>query len=153
MYYSALVLMRLHHNKPSLYFLAASALLYAGSLINNSFCVAGKCNGWPGYGVLIFGAIPLVSSPANLTWLANPLLFLSWKYTFRLKTKQSIACASVALLLAASFLLFRNVVTNEGGTAAPITGYALGYWLWLASMSCSLLAALSLRKRPANVNR
>jgi hypothetical protein len=43
--------------------------------------------------------------------------------------------------MGASFLLAQNVITNEAGIPFPITGYRIGYWLWLGSMATTCVWA------------
>ncbi len=54
-----------------------------------------------------------------------------------------MALSLAALAIAASFMLAKTVVSNEGGVPMDIVGYATGYWLWLASMVVALMAALA----------
>jgi len=44
-------------------------------------------------------------------------------------------------MFAAAFLLMGTVVTNEGGVPSRITGFKIGYWLWLGSMVAAWAAA------------
>jgi len=51
--------------------------------------------------------------------------------------------------LAASFSFSRKwggVEVDEGGAAYPVTGYGVGYWLWLVSMMCAFIASLKSSK-------
>jgi len=73
---------------------------------------------------------------ASVTWLANPLLILTY---FLLTTKPKFAFITGvwSFVIALSFLFFRDIMVDEAGHFAKITGYGIGYWLWL----CSALAA------------
>ncbi|MGJ4953958.1 hypothetical protein [Bradyrhizobium sp. HKCCYLS20291] len=119
-----------------------SILLYAACLPCESFCVDGRCSGWPSWSVLVFGFWPL--SLANLTWTANPILIVAW--TFGLAKIDAILTAVLsasALMIGASFLLANSVITNEAGIPNSITGYGTGYWLWLASMMTTCIWAFA----------
>jgi hypothetical protein len=112
------------------------------SLTQEAFCVDGNCSGWPGYGILAFGALGLVTfHPANLTWIANPLLFIAWGLLWAGNGMGALKSSAVALLIALFFLLMPSVVVSEGGMPGRITGLRLGYFLWLASMGTAMVAA------------
>jgi len=130
-----------------------SILLYAVSLTQKAFCSGGDCYdsvmlalvGALGVPIAIFGS----GSMACITWVANPLLVFAWLTLYRSKIKTALLFSLAASLIAASFLLFKTIPTDEGGTPHPITGYGIGYWLWL-SACCSMMlgsAGLYLRKR------
>jgi hypothetical protein len=82
----------------------------------------------PGWAELLFGWMS-----ASLAWLANPCLFIAWVFALRRQTFIAAGLALFATGLALSFLLVDEMIVNEGGGTAKITGYGLGYWLWLAS--------------------
>jgi hypothetical protein len=85
----------------------------------------------PGWGEFALGWISLFSG--TVAWLGNPLLIASWITLFRGKIKWAAGLAFVALLFMLSFLLNKRIVDSEAGTSARISGYGLGYWLWLSS--------------------
>jgi hypothetical protein len=122
--------------------LAFSVVLFLACLPFDSFCINGSCSGWPSWGVLAFGFLGISASPANMIWIANPLLITSWLATFRRWTLFPLLLGGSALVLALTFLFAKTAVTNEGGIPFPITGYRTGYWLWLASMTMACIAAL-----------
>jgi hypothetical protein len=122
--------------------LALSFVVYIACLPWEAFCVRELCHEWPAWTILLSGALLVNSSYANIAWLANPVLFAAWWAIFKRKAAAALVLSFAALALAASFLLAGEVVTNEAGFARPITGYRIGYWLWLASMALACLAAL-----------
>ena len=81
-------------------------------------------------------------SPPAFTWLANPMIFFSWRYWLHNKTSLSLILSLGATMLSVCFLFFEDVVLGEGGGGENITGYKLGYWLWLSSMGVMLLGNL-----------
>lgn len=121
--------------------LALSIAVYLASLFPDSFCIGDSCSDWPGWGILLIGWMAVLFSPANATWIANPLVFASWFALFLRFRRLSLALAGVACAVALSFLLFDEVQSSEGGRLRPITGTALGYWLWVVSMALAGLAA------------
>jgi hypothetical protein len=74
-----------------------------------------------------------------MTWLANPVLFLSWIAVLRSSREVSIYLSLAALALSAMFLLARTVVGEKG--PLDITCVGRGYWLWLASTVAVGIAA------------
>jgi hypothetical protein len=120
--------------------LGLSVLLYLLCLPLDAFC-ASACQ--PSYSILISGPFGLLASLTNWTWLANPVLFGAWvALAFGAKTVSealefaalALALSVLALLIAISFLLQREVIMNEAGIPNPIRAYGIGYWVWLSSM-------------------
>jgi hypothetical protein len=114
---------------------ALSILLYLLCLPLDAFCVSGKCSAWPGYGILLFGPLGLLASTTNWTWLANPVLFVAWIMHFLGARILSAGLSSAAFVIALCFLFQREIMTNEAGILFPITGYRIGYWIWLSSIA------------------
>jgi len=113
----------------------------------DSFCVSGRCGDWPSWSVLLLGWLETLSirdvGPfVAVSWYANGLLFLSWAGFWMQNRRWSAICGAGAAAASLSFLLGKNVVSNEGGVAAPITGVAAGYWLWVGSALLALLSGL-----------
>jgi len=109
-------------------FLVCSIGLFVTSLTQPAFS-AGNWVETPGWFAVLFGIFAL--SGAGLSWLANPLLILSW-LTFAEK-KVSFLFSLLAVIAGSSFLLFTQIIVNEAGGYGPITDRHLGYWLWLSS--------------------
>ena len=122
--------------------------------------VYGSINGVPGFELLAIGWIGLVfffmavaANPlgvpgfilsGTLAWLANPLLWLSWGFVLRKKTRYAGALAVAALLFMLSTFFMKTL--PQGDTASvPIVGYGPGYWLWLGSAVIILAGAFALR--------
>jgi hypothetical protein len=131
-------------NKVSSKFISKVALtvslgLFVFALTQRCFCTERDC-GEPGEGaaILFSGSFGFFLSWSNLTWLANPLLLTSWIVINR-NPKLSFTTSLLATIISGSFLLFLNVIDDEAGNYDRITGYELGYWLWVSS-SLSMLA-------------
>ena len=125
--------------------LMLSVILFAASLTQEAFCVSGICSDWPGWSILLFGAL------GHASWFANPLLGFSWLATLFSRRLPALILALAALALAGSFLFETAVVINEAGMSNPVTGLREGYWLWLASMAMASLAAFFARKMPVKL--
>ncbi|WHO38200.1 hypothetical protein PMI04_016800 [Sphingobium sp. AP49] len=114
------------------YFKWASVALFVACLPLPGVCTAGHCG--LGISYLVFGSIGFLAGWANLSWLANPILLLSWKYGRRRNGLVGLSSAFVALLFASIPLMVSDIVTNEGGVATGIEGFGVGYWLWMAAI-------------------
>lgn len=125
--------------------LLLSVILFAASLTQDAFCVSGICSDWPGWSILLFGAL------GHTSWFANPLLAASWIAALFARRLPALVLSLAALGLAGSFLFETTVVTNEAGMANPVTGLREGYWLWLASMGFGVVAAVFARKAPVKL--
>jgi hypothetical protein len=122
-----------------------SVILFAASLTQDAFCVSGICSDWPGWSILLFGAL------GHTSWFANPLLAASWIAALFARRLPALILSLAALALAGSFLFETSVITNEAGMANPVTGLREGYWLWLASMGFGVIAAAFARKAPVRL--
>ncbi|MFN4017290.1 MAG: hypothetical protein ACK4JB_18260 [Reyranella sp.] len=125
--------------------LLLSTILFAASLTQDAFCVSGICSDWPGWSILLFGAL------GHTSWFANPLLAASWIAALFARRLPALVLSLAALGLAGSFLFETSVITNEAGMANPVTGLREGYWLWLASMGFGVVAAAFARKAPVKL--
>jgi Na+/proline symporter len=125
----------------------SSVVLYLACLPLPGLCVDHYC-GNRGIGIVAIGWLGLwginASNPVNAAWLANPLLFVSWILLFWKRATIIARIVSGAALLAGALLLFADTIGpfNEGSGGNHITGYPLGYWLWLTSMLCAFIAAI-----------
>jgi hypothetical protein len=135
---------------PARVVLLVALVVYAACLPFDAFCVDGKCSDWPGWSILAFGWVYTGSTDANTVWLANPLLLLAWILVLLNKRMAAILFSLGALGLAFTFLAHESVITNEAGLAGAITGVKGGYWLWIASMVVTLVAALLIRPPQAD---
>jgi len=94
--------------------------------------------------ILLTGLFGLSVGGACLTWLANPLLLVSW-ITYQKYPKISLATSLLAMIVGLSFLTFKEIIINEAGHFGQITGYALGYWFWILSILLLVLGNIYLR--------
>ena len=115
--------------------LIISITFIIASFTQKSYCTTSHCA--DSLAVFISGVLGFYLSWAGSTWLANPLLIVSW-ITINRKPKLSWITSALAAILSLSFLLFNQIMDNEGGFYSQIMSYKLGYWLWVAS-SLSML--------------
>lgn len=106
--------------------------LFAASLTQDCFFIDRPSNprAWSlGIVALLLGWMSGV--PA---WFANPALFATWATIWIRQIRWfPLITAAVALIFSASFLTCTELITNEAGGKENVTGYGLGYWLWLSS--------------------
>lgn len=123
-----------------------SVILFAASLTQDAFCVSGICSDWPGWSILLFGALSGTTS-----WFANPLLLAAWVAALFARRVPALILSLAALGLGASFMFETSVITNEAGMSNPVTGLREGYALWLASMAMTTVAAFFARPVPVKL--
>jgi hypothetical protein len=117
-------------------FLVVSIGLLLGSFTQQCYCTTNRCA--DSVAVFIFGIFGFFFSWAGVTWLANPLLIVSW-LTIKRNSKFSFIASLVATIISMSFLLFNKIMDNEGGYLDEIKGYKLGYWLWVGSCASTCI--------------
>src|SRR5215467_8175517 len=127
--------------------LYVSIMSYLTCMAFHGLCVHGSsCS--RGVEILAFGWLGVFyGHSTNLTWLANPLLFNAWALILLRKRRAAIIGSIAAFVGGFLFLVFSNmdgVEVDEGGGDYPVTGYGVGYWLWLVSMICAFIASLRL---------
>lgn len=139
--------------------LVLSVALYVACLPRSAISLVGpRCSDWTGWEILLLGwlgiywlGMELSFSPANMTWLANPVLFMAWMALYR-KRNLRARCLSIIALLIGVFIFFDPKVNTPasldlsyrvtGEPPCQIAGYGIGYWLWLASMATACVAGL-----------
>ncbi|TSD67157.1 hypothetical protein FFF34_007110 [Inquilinus sp. KBS0705] len=111
-----------------------SIAIFAVALIMPCFDTRAE-DGDTGQGLLclISGAFGFFSSFTGFIWVANPALLFSWIY-IRKDSWLSLSASSIALFIGLLFLKCTEMTVNEGGGTSYITGYRIGYWIWLSSM-------------------
>ncbi len=118
-------------NKINPAILYSSILIFGISLFQDCFCTIGCVNSFL---ALLFGFFGITTGGiANLCWLANPLLFMSWKVFYK-DTKSSFIFSLLASVISFMFLFATEVAVDEGGSPRQIDSLEIGYWLWLSSI-------------------
>jgi hypothetical protein len=125
-----------------------SILLFALSLTQRGFYTDRDAgDGWqPSIAILLTGCLGVCTGiPA---WLANPAVIASWiLMQNRTKRRMAVICAAGSILIALTFLMQKKILVDEAGNDATITGYGLGYWMWIASMAVSLIGCIAMVMR------
>ena len=93
------------------------------------------------FGLISFLLGWLNVSWSGISWLANPLLILSYIFLFK-SEKWAIGFSLLALGFSLSFLFVDNILVNEAGHTGKITGYLSGYWFWVASICVVFIASI-----------
>jgi hypothetical protein len=112
----------------------ASIALFVVCLTQDGFYIEGpNPRAWAsGFYLFLLGWLGLLSG--TIAWFANPLLISAWVLFWLRRYWIALALGVAALFCALSFLNVDTVVVSEAPTFAKVTGYGLGYWLWIASM-------------------
>ncbi|NRA92462.1 MAG: hypothetical protein HRU26_07205 [Psychroserpens sp.] len=113
-------------NKSHIYYYI-SVLLFLISLTQNAFFLDHE-DGQQGYVILILGFYAVFDT--GISWLANFLIIFSW--IFRNK-KASFYYSLSALVLGISFVFVDEVIKGTYNAYEKVTGYDIGYYLWLLS--------------------
>lgn len=123
-------------------FTSLSIILLLISFSQKAYCVDGNC-GENGSGLICFilGIFSLIVSLSGISWLMNPLMIISYAIPLN-KIKIKVAFSIAALIFGLSFLLFDEMIKNEAGHYGQITGYAMGYWIWILSATVNLMGVL-----------
>ena len=120
---------------------AISILFYIISLTQEGFCTVTNCGGnWNGLALVALGAIGGILSIAGMVWYANPLLWAAWWF-LKKDVKKAFYFSIAATLASLSFMLFDEIADQKPGKLSYITEYRLGYWLWVASIICTLIGS------------
>jgi hypothetical protein len=126
-------------------FRALSYVLFPLSLVAVAFPTqyAGYDSYYRGYEVLLYGLFGLLWFSVNWPWLGNLALFAAW-VSLAKRANITAAVFSTAALVAASrvFWVPQFAYDYKSGMADKIEFFGPGYWFWLTSMVCALLAAL-----------
>jgi len=120
-----------------------SVLLFISSLTQNAYFIKDGEESVGSFGLIAFllGFFGL-SSGAGISWLANPCFFISFLQLKKENFKKAKIFSFISVLFGLSFMFFDEIIANEGGGKAKITGYDLGYWLWLSSLIIYFLGLL-----------
>jgi hypothetical protein len=135
------------------YLFYLSIFLFVISLTQKTFCLEpANCEDTlPGYFLIVIGILGVAFGGACLCWLANPFILIAW-LSFK-NIKISFFFSLLAVISSSSFLLFKEMIANEGGTYSEISHYHAGYWFWLSSIFIMLIAntiRLYLKKKEIN---
>ena len=125
-------------------FVVISFTLFVASLTQDGFYIAGdNPRAWSScFGLLLVGWMAVLDGV--WAWLANPALALTWLLMCIRRTRViALGFGFAALGLALSFLRHPQILSDEGGGHSRITGYGVGYWLWIASITMTVGGCLA----------
>ncbi len=122
--------------------LIISIMIFLFSLSQKTYCHNNDCGEyWSGFLLLIFGWMGLFVGGAGFCWIANPLLILSW-ILIRKNIIVSTILSGISTFFSIVFLFFDKIMIDEAGHYGEITGYRLGYWLWLSSILITFIGSI-----------
>ena len=123
-------------------FTILSIILLLISFSQKAYCVDGNCGeNWSGLMCFLLGIFSLIFSLSGISWLMNPLMIISYAIPLN-KIKIKVAFSIAALIFGLSFLLFDEIIKYEAGHYGQITGYAMGYWIWILDAIVNLMGIL-----------
>lgn len=126
-----------------------SCVIFLFSITQKCYCTVTQCA--DSALVFLLGWFAIFSGGAGISWLANPLLIIAW-ILVKKNVKATVILSALATLLALSFLLFDNIIANEGGNYQQIIAYKTGYWLWISSCIIMLAGSFIVLLKQKNVN-
>lgn len=118
-------------------FLKASIILFILCLFPPTFYTSGyNSTAWSsGLALLFIGWI------GDISWFANPLIFLAWVFYKYQNYIPSLIFSLLAIGFALSFLTTESLVVSTAPHYANVVSYGVGYYLWILSMLSSVVAA------------
>lgn len=117
-------------DKTTRFILLLSISLFFISLTQKGYCTKNNCSDT--IMLLLLGWFGMLMGVAGITWIANPLILLSWYFTKK-ASKYALYTSLLASAICFSFLFFSTVSDNESGHQNQVISYERGYWLWCAS--------------------
>jgi hypothetical protein len=126
-------------------FVFVSFALFVASLTQDGFYIdkADNPRAWSSsFGLLLVGWMAVLDGV--WAWLANPAVAATWLLMCLRRTRRiALGCGLAALGLSLSFLRHPQILSDEGGGHSRITGYGVGYWLWIASITMAVIGCLA----------
>ncbi|WP_160325567.1 hypothetical protein [Pelagerythrobacter marensis] len=98
----------------------------------------------PSFMYLALGWIVVPFDKYSIPWLANPLLFYSWRCIGRNRLGTAFMLSIACSLLAFVYFSVGKIRNPFAGGIDSIPGFGIGFWLWFASMiaaagACAIL--------------
>jgi hypothetical protein len=91
------------------------------------------------FALIVVTTLLITRALAIGSWLANPMIALSWVFLLSGRSRWAFWSALGALVLILSFLTLGEVPAGLKLADVPIVSYGLGYWLWMASAAVMVL--------------
>lgn len=115
--------------------LACGGSLYIGALLLPALITTH--DKWPGWLILAMGWFGIFQG--NFAWLGNPLLLFAISICL-FKPKLARWTASIGFLLGLTGFFFSNI-PNSSGASEKVLAFGVGYYLWLSSFICVIVAS------------
>lgn len=93
---------------------------------------------YAGLAALFIGPLGLLG--LNFSWFANLCLWFGWSKIVHQRLESAIAWCLSALAFALSFLLYDRIPVGSSGSFPFMI--MTGYYVWIASIACALVAAI-----------
>ena len=129
-----------------------SATLFLISLTQDTYYISEMKDSVGSFGLISFLLGWLDIFGPGISWLANPLLIISWFVLIYKNPKISLYLSFIAVVFSLSFLLFKDIIENEGGGKSEIIAYGNGYWLWLSSCFLNFFGNLIIYSKEKNIS-
>lgn len=124
-----------------------SVLLFGASLCYPAF-LSGPDNDLPGWILFIFGGFEVFAvfdgEFGALGWCANPCLLLVIILLLRDEYRAAMTASVVTCAFAACSFLLKEINLGTSSSKAAITGYGVGFYLWLAAITTCCGTAVTL---------
>jgi len=126
----------------SLWLFMASMAAYFGSLALPAYQTDyyGQLKTHYGLEALLLGPIGFFAG--HFSWIANPLLWVSWAKRHGPDSGLSFVLACLALIAAGLFLVGNKIAEGSAGEFAYHA--SVGFYVWLGSMAAAAAAAITL---------
>jgi len=148
------------NNRTSYLLLLLSILTFAVSLATPAFWYdggPGKHDADMGWEALVLGWFPAIFGifmipTGNLeyfgtfSWLASPVLWMSWVGILMKSKSLTVNSACAAICLSLLFFTCRNIPVPDNQSMNDVS-VGIGYFIWLLSMGCSLIAGVFLKPK------
>ncbi|MFK7049096.1 hypothetical protein FLACOL_01838 [Flavobacterium columnare] len=125
--------MKNKHQNLKILIVSLSLILLLMSLTQNAYYIAEMKDSIGSFGLTSFLLGWFDIFGPGISWLANPLLIISWIVLIFKNSKISLYLSFMAVVFSLSFLFFKEIIVNEAGEKSEIIVYGNGYWLWLSS--------------------
>ncbi|SHL61705.1 hypothetical protein SAMN05444360_10370 [Chryseobacterium carnipullorum] len=97
-----------------------------------------------GLTLFLFGWTDLTGD--GTSWLANPILLFSWVFLLVKQPKIAAFLGLLSVAVALYYVTETEIIVDEAGHKYPITGFGLGYYVWIASCVTMFIGSLLLLK-------
>ncbi|TXF76248.1 hypothetical protein [Chryseobacterium sp.] len=123
-------------------FFLVSLFIFFFSILFDAFYVDKTPSEFSAFSALLLGWAYL--GGPGISWVGNVFLWISYLFILKRRTKTSAVLSFIAVSFMLSFLFFDTTIVSENNFEEKITGYGLGYYMWLSSGFIILIGSLYL---------